>query len=44
MKYGILETGEIRGLLCDNCNRGLGLLGDDLESLEAATKYLKGTP
>jgi len=33
-------TNEIRGLLCHSCNRGLGLLGDTLESLLKAVKYL----
>lgn len=35
------DTGEIRGLLCDTCNRGLGLLRDNIEVLENAIKYLK---
>lgn len=35
------ETGTWRGLLCDNCNRGLGLLKDSLEVLESAITYLK---
>lgn len=35
------ETGQVRGLLCDNCNRGIGLLGDTVESLTDAVNYLK---
>ena len=35
------ETGEIRGLLCASCNRGIGLLGDSSEMLLAACAYLK---
>jgi len=37
------ETGEVlvRGLLCDNCNLGLGNFKDNLETLELAIKYLK---
>ena len=34
-------TGKIRGLLCRNCNRGIGLLGDNIERLEVAIAYLK---
>lgn len=34
------KTGAIRGLLCDRCNRGLGLMGDNIESLKRAIKYL----
>ncbi len=34
------ETGKIRGLLCHNCNRALGLLQDSADSLKKAIKYL----
>jgi hypothetical protein len=33
-------TGKIRGLLCGNCNRALGLLKDNLETLARLHKYL----
>jgi DNA-directed RNA polymerase subunit RPC12/RpoP len=36
------ETGEIRGLLCNRCNGGLGLMDDSIELLEKAIRYLKG--
>lgn len=36
------KTGAVRGLLCNNCNRCLGLLKDDISVLEAAIRYLKG--
>ena len=35
------ETGKVRGLLCDTCNRSLGLLKDDINTLERALEYLK---
>jgi hypothetical protein len=35
------KTGEVRGLLCNNCNRGLGHLKDSIEILESAIYYLK---
>ena len=33
-------TGKIRGLLCNQCNRGLGMLGDTVERLRLAVDYL----
>ena len=36
------ETGEIRGLLCNKCNRGLGMFNDSVKLMEIATEYLKG--
>ena len=35
------ETGEIRGLLCDPCNRGLGLFKDNPLVMQKALDYLK---
>ena len=34
-------TETYRGHLCSSCNRGIGLLGDDLEGLQRAIDYLK---
>lgn len=33
-------TGKIRGLLCSNCNTGLGLFDDNVGNLTAAIQYL----
>jgi hypothetical protein len=38
------ETGEVRGLLCTNCNSGIGLLGDDPERMLAVVEYLLNPP
>lgn len=35
------STGAIRGLLCNNCNRAIGLLGDRVDRLKAAINYLE---
>lgn len=38
---GVSSCGEcIRGLLCDNCNKGIGLLRDDTEIILSAYNYL----
>lgn len=34
------KTGIVRGLICANCNRAIGLLGDDATTLQAAAEYL----
>lgn len=35
------ETGEVRGLLCNRCNRAIGLLCDDHTLVQSAADYLK---
>lgn len=34
-------TGVVRGILCRSCNWGIGHLGDDLESVRNAVRYLE---
>jgi dCTP deaminase len=34
------STGKVRGVLCANCNRGLGMYKDDITFLLKAAKYL----
>lgn len=35
------DTGKIRGLLCQNCNTGIGKFKDDTDLLQSAIQYLK---
>ena len=35
------RTNEVRGLLCKECNRALGLFGDSINTVENALNYLK---
>jgi hypothetical protein len=37
------ETEKVRGLLCHNCNRALGLFQDRIDNLKSAIKYLRKT-
>ena len=37
------ETGKIRGLLCNTCNAGLGQFSDNIELLQLAIDYLRGS-
>lgn len=38
------ETGEVRGLLCNRCNRMLGFARDDSEFFRRAADYLEDPP
>ena len=35
-------SGRVRGLLCHRCNTGIGMLGDDIEVVRRALRYLGG--
>lgn len=35
------NTGRIRGLLCRDCNKGLGMFRDNAHHIDKAAKYLK---
>ena len=36
------KTGKVRGLLCDKCNRAIGMLGENTSTLFSAIQYLEG--
>jgi hypothetical protein len=35
------DTGQFRGWLCQTCNSGIGMLGDDLAGVARAYSYLR---
>lgn len=35
------SSGKVRGLLCNQCNVGLGMLGDSYNTLQEAARYIK---
>lgn len=35
------QTGKVRGLLCNDCNAGIGLLKDNTANLKRAIEYLE---
>lgn len=35
------DTGKVRGIICGRCNTGIGQLGDNLEGLMKAVRYLE---
>lgn len=35
------RSGRVRGLLCYNCNRALGIFGDSVEAIQRVVDYLK---
>ena len=35
------KTGLVRGILCNSCNRGLGLMDDNIQVLQNAVIYLQ---
>lgn len=35
------STGKVRGLLCSNCNKGLGMFKDNIDILKSAIEYLE---
>jgi hypothetical protein len=34
------ETGAVRGLLCSNCNKGIGMFGESTGTVRAALEYM----
>jgi hypothetical protein len=38
------DTGDVRGILCNGCNNGIGSFGDKIEPMMKAIEYLKNPP
>lgn len=38
------KTGKVRGILCSNCNTGLGMFKDNISILQDAISYLNSKP
>jgi hypothetical protein len=38
------SSGDVRGVLCNNCNNGLGSFGDSIDGMLKAIEYLKNPP
>ena len=37
------STGKVRGVLCNNCNNGLGAFGDNINNIKQAIQYLENS-
>jgi hypothetical protein len=37
------DTGKVRGILCENCNRGIGMFKHNVTLLKSAINYLQNT-
>ena len=37
------DTGQVRGLLCDSCNKGIGILQDNDDILYRAADYIRAS-
>jgi 5-methylcytosine-specific restriction endonuclease McrA len=35
---------QVRGILCEDCNRGLGIFKDSIDILQKAIEYLRNSP
>lgn len=37
------KDGRVRGIICNECNRGLGYFRDNIKALRTAAKYIEGS-